>query len=142
MSLIEFQDYPSTETALNAENLNYNFNVLKGNILYENSNGSTGDITVPKTIVNSKAIEIIYGADGVFFSTGKIYEPFEKKVSLFTPFSSTENANVYLYVSNYLINENKIQFLKADNKYITDTNTIDTYGQNSYIKIYKVISYE
>ena len=25
MSLIEFQDYPSTETPLNAENLNYNF---------------------------------------------------------------------------------------------------------------------
>lgn len=28
MSLIEFQDYPSTETPLNAENLNHNFNEL------------------------------------------------------------------------------------------------------------------
>jgi hypothetical protein len=31
MSLIEFQDYPSTETPLNAENLNYNFNELAKN---------------------------------------------------------------------------------------------------------------
>ena len=29
MNLIEFQDYPSTETPLNAENLNHNFNELK-----------------------------------------------------------------------------------------------------------------
>jgi hypothetical protein len=28
MNLIEFQDYPSTETPLNAENLNHNFNEL------------------------------------------------------------------------------------------------------------------
>lgn len=29
MNLIEFKDYPSTETPLNAENLNHNFNEIK-----------------------------------------------------------------------------------------------------------------
>lgn len=136
----------NSEPYLSSENFNQiQDNVeeaINGYVLFEDKNGATGNITLTKTIADSKAIEIMYGADGVFFSTGKIYEPFEKKVSLFTPFSSTENSNVYLYVSNYLINENTIQFLKADNKYITDTNTINTYGQNSYIKVYKVISYK
>ena len=43
MSLIKFQDYPSTETPLNAENLNHNFNELiniGGVLLWKNSNPS------------------------------------------------------------------------------------------------------
>ena len=43
MSLIEFKDYPSTETPLNAENLNYNFNeVNTKNII---TVGLSGNIT-------------------------------------------------------------------------------------------------
>lgn len=34
MSLIKFQDYPSTETPLNAENLNHNFNELNKSNIY------------------------------------------------------------------------------------------------------------
>lgn len=32
MALIEFENYPSTDTAVNANNLNHNFNELSGNI--------------------------------------------------------------------------------------------------------------
>lgn len=39
MSLIEFKDYPSTETPLNAENLNHNFNELK----VESGSNDNGD---------------------------------------------------------------------------------------------------
>lgn len=42
MSLIEFQDYPSTETPLNAENLNHNFNELNKNNIYSTEETFTG----------------------------------------------------------------------------------------------------
>lgn len=63
MSLIEFQDYPSTETPLNAENLNHNFEVLYGKTLYENSSGSNGTITLNDNIDNYSKFELysLYG---------------------------------------------------------------------------------
>lgn len=42
MSLIEFQDYPSTETPLNAENLNHNFNELNKDNIYSTEETFTG----------------------------------------------------------------------------------------------------
>jgi hypothetical protein len=50
MSLIEFQDYPSTETPLNAENLNHNFNELN------NANTYSTEEQVIGTWINGKKI--------------------------------------------------------------------------------------
>lgn len=58
MALVEFQD--NQAPYLNAENLNHNFNELKGTILYENSNGSSGAITLNDEINNYNFIEIFF----------------------------------------------------------------------------------
>ena len=112
-----------------------------GVVLYENENGGLESISLNDTTENFSSIEITFGCDGYLFSTGKIESPNNKKIGLFTPFSSTTNTNVFMYVSNYSISNNEITFLEADNKYITGSNTIATYGQSSYIRIYKVIGY-
>ena len=54
MNLIKFQNYPSTETPLNAENLNHNFNELnkKGNFIkvsmYSDLTLTSADMTIVK----------------------------------------------------------------------------------------------
>ena len=56
MSLIKFQDYPSTETPLNAENLNHNFNCLaEKNYIVATANGAinlSGNTNIPLIVKN------------------------------------------------------------------------------------------
>ena len=110
-----------------------------GVVLYENSSGSTGTISLNETSANFSAIEVIYGCDNYTYSTGKIYEPNNKNIA--TPIQQVQSSNdqVSLFVSNWTISGTSITFVKASNKYIAST--IQTYGTNAYIKIYKVVGY-
>lgn len=63
MSLIEFQDYPSNETPLNAENLNHNFNELKESLewkLFAQDKNINVDVTLPDGF-NELCVEIKLG---------------------------------------------------------------------------------
>lgn len=50
MALIEFKDYPSTETPLNAKNLNNNFNELKNNTVTTGYLGDNPDINTLRAV--------------------------------------------------------------------------------------------
>ena len=148
MQKITFENKPSINSPINATNLN----LLQENIenaintyipitLYENESGSTGNITLSDNVSNYRFIEIIYGCDGYYFYS-KYENANEKKVGFITPFVSTNNGNLFLYTSNYEIFDNEINFLTCSNIYVNNSNTIGDYGNNSYIRIYKVIGYK
>lgn len=143
MALIEFKNLPDTSTPLNAENLNHNFNELLPVTLYENQDGTTANLTLKETSANYGAVEIMYGCDGYHFSTGKIYNPDGKKTGLFTPsVSETTDERIFVYTSDWQISGSNINFIKASNKYLTESNSISSFGTNSYIRIYKVVGYK
>lgn len=58
MSLIEFQDYPSTETPLNAENLNHNFNELNQGNTYSTKETFTGKYWIDGKPIYRKVINL------------------------------------------------------------------------------------
>ena len=148
MEKINFENKPSTNTPINATNLNTLQNNIENAIneylpitLFENESGLTGNITLNDNVSNYSFIEIIYGCDGYYF-----YSKFEnangKKVGFITPYVSTDNGNLFLYTSNYEIFGNEINFLTCSNVYVNTSNTIGDYGNNSYIRIYKVFGYK
>lgn len=170
MEKINFENYPSTQTPINGTNLNLlqnnveddigllsNLNTTdKSNlvnaineannktistILYENENGATGNITLTRNVSDYNSLEIIYGCDGYYFYT-KIYLPTNKNIGLLACYCADNTPErVYMYTSNYTINNSSVKFNYASNKYLTESNTVSSFGTNSYVRIYKVIGY-
>ena len=74
MNLIEFQDYPSTETPLNAENLNHNFNYLaERNYIVATANETTnlsGNTNIPLTVKNVSGTKLTLENGKVKIGTG------------------------------------------------------------------------
>lgn len=136
----------NSEPYLSAENLNQmQSNIedaIKETILYENENGTLANFVLNETSTNYNSIEIMYGCDGYYYSTGKIFSPHGKKIGLLTPSVSETDERVFIYTSDWQIWENQTLFIKASNKYINENNTISSFGTNSYIRIYKVIGYK
>lgn len=60
MSLIEFKDLPDTTTPITADNLNNNFNELKGEVLYNTTGDSATTLTLNDDIENYETFEIVY----------------------------------------------------------------------------------
>ena len=58
MNLIEFKDYPSTETPLNAENLNHNFNELNKDNIYSTEETFTGKYWIDSKKIYRKVVQI------------------------------------------------------------------------------------
>lgn len=131
----QFQD--NIENAINEVN-----NKTISNTLYENESGATGNITLTESVSNYSVLEIVYGCDGYYFYT-KIYSPNNKDISLMANYNADSiPGRIYLYTSNYTINGSTVTFNSANNKCLTEQNTIATYGTNSYVRIYKVIGYK
>ena len=65
MALIEFKDLPDTSTPINAENLNYNFDALKGKVLWTNPNSSSEFVkqTISLDLSKYRKLEILYKID-------------------------------------------------------------------------------
>ena len=80
MDKINFENLPSTNTPISAENLNQvQANIekaLKGTSLYKDETGTTGAITLSSAIENFEEIEVksyvIYNEVKVYSTTGKI----------------------------------------------------------------------
>lgn len=151
--MIVFKDLPDTTTPLNATNLNSNFSELSNDIdtlttdltpveLYNNTSGTTTDFTLSESSADYSAIEVFYGADSCYQSTGKIYNPNGKTISLGMQSMGTVDARIYIFTSNWTISNNTMSFVKAANKYISETNTVAQYNTNSYVRIYKVVGYK
>ena len=79
--------------------------LFKQYILFENSNGQTGDINLSDNIANYDIVEIVYGCDGYYYSV-KIEEPQDKKIGLMTHYVSENNNALYLYTTSYKFSNN------------------------------------
>ena len=115
--------------------------LFKQYILFENSNGQTGDINLSDNIANYDIVEIVYGCDGYYYSV-KIEEPQDKKIGLMTHYVSENNNALYLYTTSYKFSNNQLKYLIGGNFGIDNQSQPFNFGFYSYVRIYKIIAYK
>lgn len=114
---------------------------LKGTVLYEDSTGTTSDITLSETAANFKKLEVQYNYSGIC-SSNTIENPNGKKMSLSVGFSVMQyNVARYQY-KVVLINESSITTQQSGYIAISQDKTIDANVSDNNIAITKVIGYK
>lgn len=133
-----------TTPALNATNLNQMqtnienaINSLNPVLLYNNTNGATGTVTLSETAANFQYLEILYSKGGIYQSV-KVYSPNNKKVSLLVGFLNSSS-------------EAQLQLAKATisgTQITRDTGGYINFQQNNYymgtsteVGIHRVLGY-
>lgn len=163
MSLIKFEDYPSTNTPISAENLNNNFDevVLKtqilnekitsdkdtyscdyinGTTLYEDSTGTTGDITLNDSAVNYTYLEVFYVSNGTSGST-KVLNPNGTNFRL-NNFNNENETTLRFFHTQYTINEKNINVTEKNFNYLINGGTLGSSTDTNYFRIHKIIGYK
>lgn len=102
MALKEFKNLPNTDTPINAENLNSNFNELYDNIvtLYEGDITETGNYEISEDYGNFKLLAI-YGSTGVKSARNVVVVPGFKIIgndSNYVGFNITSNPATEYYI--------------------------------------------
>ena len=125
---------------------------LKAYSLYDNSTGTTGDVTLSDSSANYNYLEIFYkNVDGLVNST-KVYSPNGKYANLLCAVSFTggtgNNALFALHSRCVTINTNKIKTLSTTNNgsyyagFALWSGGSPTVEINNYISIIKVVGYK
>lgn len=170
MNKITFKDLPSTETPINAENLNLmqeniesavtenaekidnletQMVTTEGKVLYENTSGSAEDITLTDSSANYDYIEIFFRTNDRVYNSTKVYSPNGKTVdltSVFAHYNSSEGMRVYIKVKIVTINESIISQVTANEivsaAQVKITNSAVTSGASNNIHITRVVGYK
>lgn len=143
MALVEFNN--DSTPYLNAENLNANFNELKGVLLYNNPSGSNNSITLNDNLSNYSYIEIFYNAENRYNSQ-KIPNPNGKSVS--TCVAIVFGINIYYKNAEWKLTENNINFLSGDSYAVQTTTAVpqgsvfDWQSNTKEVYITQVIGYK
>lgn len=106
---------------------------IKPTILYNNTSGTTGSITLSETAVNFDYIEVFYGDSSHMLST-RIYTPNGKKTNL-----------AYSYYAGNLVQTQFIEYTISTTT-MTRTSTgyffnCNTQGTSNDIKVFYVLGY-
>lgn len=108
--------------------------------LYTSSGGTSSTITLSESSSNYSYLEVYYYADArhdsVKIPTSASY------FSLNLLYTNADNHNQYIYTTDCSLSGNQITQNVARNNFITSDNTISSYGNTPYIKVYKVIGYK
>lgn len=80
----------------------------KPTVLYDNSSGTTGTVTLSQSAVNFGYLEIFCYRDGLTFSSGRIANPNGKSVIITTSQFYSGDSGIYLYVKKVTISGTSI----------------------------------
>ena len=156
MERIIFEDLPSTNTPINAENLNKiqenTENAIEEGkkyceaiLLYQNADGiNSGEITLNDSVENYKRLKIFYfDGDNVNSST-EVYEPNGKTISLeSTKHGPDGSYAIIIYMQNVSINNNKVTFSNNPRALVVNSNgTIHSAGVGNTETIYRIEGYK
>lgn len=166
MALVQFTDYPNTDTPINSENLNNNFNETLGRTknthsdsteenyccdyenkhfggveLYNNSTGSAGEITLSDSISNYSKIKIFFTS-----TVEGCYEFIPQSTAVKIGIGSIyKTGSLFIQtIGTYSCNGNKLTpQLEECGYYSVSNNAIQIHWDNTnYCKIKKVIGYK
>lgn len=140
MALIEFKNLPDTSTPINAENLNHNFELLQGSVLYEDSGGSAHGVTLRESAENFKYIEIFYGYGNSGFGNNscKIYYPNVQYANMML--GKYDGTSCQIMMASVQINGTSVTI--SHSSLVDLTNATPSFFNERYIRIYRVIGYK
>lgn len=120
---------------------NSNYRIYGGRVIYSNSSGSTGTITLSETAANFSFLEIHYGNSDYQLTT-RVYSPNGKKVPLFFDYMVNRTTHQIL-TKKVTISKTSITTDTSHSGYgnIIDGGTIYVGTENS-VKIYYVIGFK
>jgi hypothetical protein len=154
-----WENLPSTNTPINATNLNKieqgikdnadDITLLKPVVLYANETGSNSSITLSESSANFDYIEIFYKSNDDYYNSLKIYKPNGKMASLSCWYTFTSEAGTYLKVKTVNISGTTISNVTktggksayAEVNITTDSDKV-TKSSSNYIWITRVIGYK
>ena len=120
---------------------NSNYRIYGGRVIYSNSSGSAGTITLLETAANFSFLEIHYGNSNYQLTT-RVYDPNNKKVPLFFDYMVNSTTHQIL-TKKVTISKTSITTDTSYSGYgnIIDGGTIHVGTENS-VKIYYVIGFK
>lgn len=119
----------------------YPYAILKEFILYDNDTGNRDTITLSDSANNYKYIEIFYRNNDNQYSSVKVYKPNNKKISLISCFTTTEEKHYnMLKTAQIQIVGNKINKLGYCEGNISYDTTTNVWINNTYIV--RVVGYK
>lgn len=142
-------NFIDNETPLSAENLNKiqkdlqtEINQLKGTVLYEDSEGTSENITLNETVANFDYIDISFETNQNKTHTERVYTPNEKNLTVNIGNIFDPNGIYQLAVAGLKINGNYLEW--TYNGYVNMPHGSTCFiGSNSYYtKIVSVIGYK
>lgn len=120
---------------------NSNYRIYGGRVIYSNSSGSAGTITLKETAANFSFLEIHYGNSNYQLTT-RVYDPHNKKVPLFFDYMVNSTTHQIL-TKKVTISKTSIT---TDTSYSGYANIIDGgtiyVGTENSVKIYYVIGFK
>lgn len=133
-----------TTPAVNATNLNQmqtnienTINALNPVVLYNNTNGATGTVTLSETAANFQYLEILYSKGGIYQSV-KVYSPNNKKVSLLVGYlNSSSEAQLQLAKATI----SGTQITRDTGGYINFSTSSHSMGTSTEVGIHRVLGY-
>lgn len=120
----------------------YSCAYINGDVLFEDANGSSGEITLSDSTANYRKIEIEYSDwdANVYSGSSVFYSPNGKLISLFLQRYQSNSSILYTAATRYSVSGNKITPDLA-NSGLARSSGSNTSSQN-YILIRKVIGYK
>lgn len=123
--------------------LETNINNLKETVLYNNTTGSTENITLSQSSANFSYLEIFFKDNNLSCGSVKVYSPNEKQVDLFlgqSYLSSNTNHSQFMFrqieIKGTAINNLNVGFILIAGTQVVQNNT------NNYIHITRVVGYK
>lgn len=133
-----------TTPAVNATNLNQMqtnienaINALNPVVLYNNTNGATGTVTLSETAANFQYLEILYSKGGIYQSV-KVYSPNNKKVSLLVGYLNS-SSEAQLQLAKVTISGTQIT--RDTGGYINFYENAHYMGTGTEVGIHRVLGY-
>lgn len=123
----------NTENAINVVN-----NKLIGTVLYSDSTGTLGNITLSDSVTNYDYIEIQGRRKGMVYSSGKLYNANGNTIVLTS--SNATNEHIYLYSKPIQINGNTITAATAKLMYLNGQTQAFATDNDNYIT--RVVGYK
>lgn len=152
---INWKNYPSLNTPINADNLNvmdegiYNnnnsINDLIPVVLYENESGTTSTITLSDTVNNYSYLECFYSAVLTYFTSCRIFNPSVHKVFSLTVFDHSANIsdNIKRCFTTYAkVEGNTLTHVISQYNWIVNDSVNYMGDTTPKLKIYKILGYK
>lgn len=113
-----------------------------GTVLYENSNGTNGTVTLSETTANYKRIVIHYFDNNGYRDTVSVDDPNTKSVSMHTIWHRLNQTKLYIKVTQALISDSSIIPAGNNGQTIIAQNAASVENGSQLIYIWKVVGYK